>query len=267
MNIYKQEFKMKINSVITWSVALAILIMAFMSMFSSLAQDAELLNEMMANFPEELLMAFGMTGMDLSTVLGFYSFLFIFCQICIAIQASNYGFALVSVEEAEMTADFLLAKPVARPKILTSKLLSAITALVITTAVMWISSFVFINMFRDGRSYDTNTLLLLLSSMFIFQMVFLTVGMFISLLVKRVRNVTPYAMGLAFGTYILSAFSGMMGDAKLELLTPFKHFEPNYIVNNSAYDLPLVFLSVAFILISVVGSYVLYNKRNIQTAN
>ncbi len=265
MNIYMHEFKMNIRSVIIWSLALSLIIFVFMSMFNAIASDAELLNEMMAKFPEELLMAFGMTDIDMSTILGFYAMIFIFCQICIAVQAANYGFSLVSVEERDLTADFLLAKPVRRTKILTSKLLSAITGLTITNLVVWISSFIFIDMFRDGRPYETKTLLLLLSSIVIFQFVFLTVGMLISLLVKRVRNVTPYSMALAFGMYLLNAFGGMLGEEKLELITPFKHFEPNYIINNAAFDLPLVLISASFIIISVVGSYVLYTRRNIPS--
>jgi ABC-2 type transport system permease protein len=144
-------------------------------------------------------------------------------------------------------------------------LLSAITGLTITNLVIWTSSFVFINMFRDGRPYDKKSLLLLLTSIIIFQFVFLTVGLLISLLVKKVRNVTPYSMALAFGMYLLSAFGGMLGEDKLELITPFKHFEPNYIISNAAYDLPLVLISVSFILISVVGSYILYTRRNIPS--
>ena len=73
-------------------------------------------------------------------------------------------------------------------------------------------------------------------------------------------------MALAFGMYVINAFGGLLGDAKLELLTPFKHFDPNYILSNSAYDTPLVMISVFAILISIIGSYVLYQKRNIHTA-
>lgn len=266
MNIYKHEFKAKVNSVIIWSFSLAMLILVYMSLFSAFAVDAELLNEAMSNMPEELLMAFGMNGVDMSTVLGFFGLVFTFCQICIAIQAANYGFGLVSVEETDMTADFLLAKPVSRPYILTHKLLAAITALTITNIVIWISSFAFIAMFSGDKSYDTTPLLLLLMSIAVFQLVFLTVGVVISLLVKRVRNVTTYTMALVFGMYILNAFGGMLGKDTIEIITPFKHFEPNYIITHAAYNLPLVLLSLAFILISVVGSYRLYSTRNIQTA-
>lgn len=266
MNIYKHEFKMNLKSVITWSVAIAALIFIFVSLFSSFAEDAELLNEALSNFPEELLLAFGMTGIDLSTILGFFSLAFLFTQICLAIQAANYGFSLVSIEERELTADFLLAKPVGRTQILTSKLLAALSGLTITNIVVWISSFAFIHLFKGDRTYEPRNLILLLLSILVFQMFFLTVGLVISLLVKRVRSVTPYAMALAFGMYVLSAFGSMLGESKLENITPFKHFEPQYIVQNAAYNLPLVSISVVVIVISLVGSYLLYSRRNIPSA-
>ena len=265
MNIYKHEFKMNLKSVAIWSVSITILILVYMSLFSSFAADAALLNEMMDKFPKELLMAFGMEDIDLSTVLGFFGLVFLFCQICLAIQAANYGFSLVSIEERELTADFLLAKPVGRTKILTSKLLSAITGLTITNIVVWISSFLCIQLFRGGREYDPQPLVLLLLSIVVFQLFFLCVVVVISLLVKRVRNVTPYSMALAFGMYVLNAFGNMIGEDNLEIVSPFKHFEPHYILANGTYNLPLALISLAVIIVSVAASYVLYSKRNFLT--
>jgi ABC-2 type transport system permease protein len=265
MNIYQHEFKMNLKSVVVWSVSITILLVAFMSFFSSFAADAELLNEMMDKFPKELLMAFGMTDMDMATVLGYFGLIFLFCQICLAIQAANYGVSLVSIEERELTADFLLAKPVGRTQILTSKLLAAISSLTITNIVTWIASFISVNIFRHGRDYDARPLVLLLLSIVLFQLFFLSVGMVISLLVKRVRSVTPYSMALAFGLYVLNAFAGMIGGDSLEIISPYKHFEPNYIINHAAYNLPLVLLSVAVIIVSITASYVLYSKRNMLT--
>ena len=264
MNIFRQELKMVLRSVITWSVAIALLILVYVSLFSSFAADAELLTEMLANFPEQLLLAFGLEdAAQMATVLGYFSFAFLFAQICLAIQAAGYGFSLVSVEEREWTADFLLSKPVARAHILTSKLLAALVGLTITNLVVWISSFVFINLFRGGRPYDAGTLALLLLSIVVFQLFFFSVGLVISLLVKRVRSVTPYAMALGFGMYVLSVFGDMLGESTLELITPFKHFDPGYIVEHGAWNLPLVLISVVVIVIALVGSYLLYTRRDI----
>lgn len=264
MNIFKLEFKLLTRSVFTWSLSLVLMLAFFLSIYSSFAESAEVLSAAMEKFPPELLMAFGMSEIDLSSVLGFFGMGFLFVQICLAIQAANYGFSLVSVEEREMTADFLLVKPVSRPRILSHKLLAALSALAITNLAVWISSLVFIDLFRGGRAFEMKALLLLLGSMAVFQVFFLSLGVLISLLVKRVRSVTPYSMGLAFGLYVLNAFGGMLGEDSLEVLTPFKHFEPNYIITHVAYD-PLALISVAVILAAVPASYLLYIRRDIHS--
>jgi ABC-2 type transport system permease protein len=90
--------------------------------------------------------------------------------------------------------------------------------------------------------------------------------MLISLLPKKIRSVTPFSMGMVFGMYLLNAFGGMLGDVTLEKVTPFKHFDPNYIIRNGSYDLPLVLISVSVIILSLAGSYFIYARRNIPTA-
>jgi ABC-2 type transport system permease protein len=266
-NIFRHEFRTRLKSVVIWSLALTFLIVFFFSFFSVFADQAALMNEFLARYPQQLRAALGMDRMDLATVLGYYSFIFLFVQLCLAIQASNYGFGLVSIEESELTADFLLSKPVSRTQVLTSKLLAALTSLTITNLVVWVSSFAAISLFRGEREYEPLTLLLLLLSIVIFQLFFLSVGLVISLLVKRVRSVTPYALGLGFGSYVLSAFSGVFADVKLEYITPFKHFDPNYIIQHGAYNMPLVLLNVAVTLVALAVSYWLYIRRDIPAVS
>ena len=266
MNIYVHEFKQNLKSVIAWSIALFLMIFLVTSIYSGFADEAEILNRTLEKMPQEFLMAFGMDGLDMATVLGFFSIIMLFVQLCVSIQAANYGFSLVSVEEREMTADFLLTKPVGRTKIMTSKYLAAITSLAITNLVVWVSSFTFINIYRNGRPYDTKILVMLLLTVTFLQLFFLTVGVLISLLPKKIRSVTPFSMGMVFGMYLLNAFGGMIGEVTLEKVTPFKHFDPNYIIRNGSYDLSLVLISVSVIIISLGGGYLLYTRRNIPTA-
>lgn len=266
MNIYLHELKSRLKSVLTWSISLTGLIFVFMSLFQSFAEQTALVNELMQSFPEELLIAFGMTNLDWSTVLGFFGLVFGFCQIFLAIQSANYGFSLVSIEESELTADFLLAKPVTRVRILTNKLLAALTALAITGTVVWSSSLLFINLFRGEQELPFKSFFLLLLSIPVFQSFFLSAALLISLLVKRVRSATPFTMALVFGLYILNAFGAMIGEKNLEVLSPFMHFAPSDIIQNEAWNLPYTLLSLAIITISIIGSYVLYSKRNIASA-
>ncbi len=266
MNIFLHEFKQNFRSVITWSISLAILIYIFATLYTGFAAQAELLNQTLEKFPKEFLMAFGMYGIDMSTVLGFFTLTIVFCQICVSIQAANYGFSMVSIEEREMTADFLMTKPVGRAKIMSSKLLAAIASLAITNLVIWISSYVFINLYRGGRPYDGKTLSLMLLSIAFMQLFFLTVGILISLLPKKIRSVTPYSMGIVFGLYVLNAFSDMIGEDTLSYISPFRQFDPNNIVRSGSLDMPLTLASVVIILLSVGLSYLIYQRRDIHTA-
>lgn len=265
--IYLHEFRTRIKSVLIWSLAVTAILVIYGSYFPLFSDQAALMNEMLAKFPPELSAAFGMDKVDLSTVLGFFGFMFLFVQLCLAIQAGNYGFGLVSIEESELTADFLLTKPVSRIRVLTSKLLAAFTGLTITNAVVWVASFVTLSLFHGEREYDMGTLLLVLGSIVFFQLFFLSVGLVVSLLVRRVRSVTPYSLGLGFGTYVLSAFSGVFGDVTLEYLTPFKHLDVAAIVKDGAYDMPLFLLNIAVTVISLAASYWLYLRRDIQAVS
>jgi len=265
--IFRHEFRIRLRSAAVWSLGVAAIVGLYFSFFQAFADQAALVNQMLQDFPPQLRAAFGIDRVDLTTVEGFYSYVFLFAQLCLAIQAANYGFGLVSIEETELTADFLLSKPVSRAQVLTSKLLAALASLTITNAVVWVTSLVAIAVFRGDHEYNLRAVLLLLLSIVIFQLFFLSVGLAVSLLVRRVRSVTPYGLGLGFGAYVLSAFTGLLGDVKLELITPFRHLDAVRIAQETAYDAPLVLLDVAVSLICLVLSYLLYLRRDIRAVS
>jgi ABC-2 type transport system permease protein len=265
--IYLHELRARTRSVIVWSVAVAAILLLFSSIFPGFADQAATLREMFARFPPALLDAFGMQSTDMSSVLGFYSFLFVFVQLCLAIQAGNYGFGLVSIEESEWTADFLLSRPVSRVQVMTSKLLAALSSLTITNLVVWAVSFICMASFNGGRPYEIGTVVLVLVTIILFQLFFLAVGLVVSLLVRRVRSVTPYSLGLGFGMYVLNAFGSVLAQARLEYITPFKHMDPASIVRTLSLDTPLVLANVAVSAIAIVLSYWLYVRRDIQAVS
>jgi ABC-2 type transport system permease protein len=266
-NIFLHEFRSRLRSVMIWSVSIAVLVFFFFSIFPSFAKQAAEIQSLMKNFPPALLEAFGMNKVNLSSLMGFYGFIFVFVQLCMAIQAGNYGFGLVSVEENELTADFLLSKPVSRLQVMTSKLLAAICSLLLTMLITIVVTFICLALFNAGQEYEASTLVLVLVSGIIIQLFFLCIGLVISLLVKRVRSVTPWSLGLGFGAYVLAGFSGIMGEIKLEYITPFKHLDPLYIVQNGSFNTPLLLLNVAITVISVAVSYWLYIRRDIPAVS
>ena len=265
-NVFKYEFKMYAKSILIWVVNIILLLVIFMAFYPAFSSDASMLDKMLENYPPELLKAFGMGGtLSLATVLGYFAFIFTFLQLCLAVQAANYGFSILSVEEREFTADYLMSKPVSRSQILIAKFGAALLALTITNAFAWIGSFLAIELFRDGKPYDFNHLILLLATIVMFKLFFLTLGMAISVMVRRIRSVLSFSLGLAFGTYILNTVRAIVGGETLGYFSPFYHFDPAVILEKGTINMPMVSISLAVVMLSILATFVLYTRRDIHS--
>ncbi|MBI9109114.1 MAG: ABC transporter permease subunit [Spirochaetales bacterium] len=266
MTIFLYELKMYRKSIIIWCSSISGMMFMFMAIYPSFAADASLMEMMLANYPEEFLKAFGMAGnLSLSSVLGYFGFTFVYIQLCLAIQSANYGFHFLSVEERELTADFLMSKPVSRRKIFISKFMAAFAALSITNIVVGLVSLASVAVFNDGNEWKAVNIVVLISSTVFFQLFFVSIGMLISVSVKKIRSVLAFSMSLSFGLYILNAMRGIFGGELLGIITPFYHFEPGYILEFGRYNIEKSVISFAIIFVSIVISWVLYSRRNIHS--
>lgn len=266
INIFKYEFQTYYKSIFIWVIAIGAASFIMLSFFPTFGADASLMEKILANYPEEMLKAFGMSGgLPLSSVLGYIVFVFAFVQLFLAIQASNYGFSILSVEEREFTADFLMSKPVSRTAILSAKFIAALLALIITNILVSGLIIAAGEMFKNGQSYEESHLWILLSSMILFQLFFLSVGMLVSVLLRRIRSVLAFSMGLSFGMYMINAVGAIIGGDLMTYISPFSHFNPGYILEYGKYDLSLVPISLIIIIASIIATYVLYPRRDIHS--
>lgn len=266
MNIYKFEFLALKKSTIIWSISVPLGLAFYMLFYPMIASDTAGLEAIMANFPEEFLAAFGMhPSLPVSSLLGYFSLTMSMIYIPLAIQASNYGFHMLSVEEREYTADFLLTKPVKRSKIFISKVLAALASLLITNISMIIVTISVLYIVKGDSILELDKVLILLSSIGFIQLVFFSISLLISVSIKKISSVISFSMGLAFGLYILSALGAMLSFDLFILLSPYAHFDPNYILINTNFNWGLVLVTIAIIIIAMPLSYILYSKRNIAS--
>jgi len=265
MNIYKFELKMLIRSVLIWASGIAFGLFFYLMFFPLVMADNDAMVTVMANFPDEFLAFFGMNAeLSFTSIMGYYGLTMSFMYIPIAIQASLYGVSIISVEEREYTADFLLTKPVSRKQIFIAKFFAAFTALGIVNISIWIFSFLGLLAFNGGNEVDYLGAVILLSTVIIMQLFFLCVGLLLSVLVKKVTSVIGYAMGLGFGLFILSSFGEMLSIDAIKILTPYSHFEPVDILVEGTFNWLYFSVSILVIIISFSLAYFLYQKRNIK---
>ena len=266
MNIFKHEFNMKKKSIIIWSLSLAAFMIFYMAFFPAMAKDQASFDSIMNSFPEEMLQALGVReGLSIASLMGYFAMTFVMMQLAIAVQSANYGFSILSEEERELTADFLMSKPVSRSRIYFSKLFAALLSLLITSLAVGISSFIALEVFNGGDSYEISNVLKLILTVPIFQLVFLSIGMFISLLFKKVRSVLSLSMALAIGLYVINSVREIIDSDILGYISPYYYFEPGVILVDGAYDLKLFGIASGIIIVALVTSYVIYKRRDIHS--
>ena len=266
MNIFKHEFKMKIKSIIIWSLSLAGFIIFYMAFFPSMANDSQALDSIMNSLPKEMLQALGLReGLSIATLMGYFTLTFTMMQLAIAIQSANYGFSILTEEERELTADFLMTKPVSRSMVYFSKFTASFLSLLITALALGIGSIIALKLFSAGQSYEFSNVIKLLLTVPIFQLIFLSLGMVISLLFKKVRSVLSLSMGLAIGLYVINSVRGIVDSNILGYMTPYYYFEPGVILISGKYDMKLLLIGIGVIAISLVSSYITYKKRDIHS--
>lgn len=262
MNMYLHELKVYRKSTIIWTLSLVAVIMLYVNIFPAFSDGAEVMEKVLNNFPEEFRKAFGISDYDLSTFLGFYSYVFSFIVLSGAIQAMNIGTGILSAEVREKTADFLLVKPIKRHQIITAKLLAALSSIVITNIVYLITALTAVKTMKSVE-YDMKIFLMISFTMFFVQLIFIALGFFIAVVTKRIKSVLPISLGIVFGFYILEMFGSVIGDDKMKYITPFKYFDLAYIIENGKYELKFIILSIIIIVALIGGSYKLYSKKDI----
>lgn len=267
MNILFFEFMKYLKSLWIWIASMIAQIMVFMAFYPILAKDAKVLDLFLEHYPEELLKAFGMGGeLSLATVAGFFAFSFALTQLILAVQSAYYGFHFLSVEERELTADFLYSKPMNRRQIISYKYLAVILALLITNIGVWAGSFMSIEWFRGSDAYELRPIISLLLTVPVFQLFFFSLGFLATALTKKITGVIGAAVGTALVLYVLNALKRIIGGELLGLISPYHHFDPNYILVAGEWDLSLTALSLLFIALANITAWPLFLKRDIRSA-
>ncbi len=263
MNIYLFEVKKKIVSTLIWVGSIAIFLLFFYSVFETMNNVA--MNEMLEQFPEAFLKAFGMQD-DLSTVEGYTAMVGVYLALFGAIFSSGLGLNAVHIEERDMTADFLISKPVTRIKIMTTKILAAMTHMLFFAGANAMICYVSVEIFAANEVYSAKVFWLIMLGIYILQVLFFAAGLLISVALKKLGSPTAFSMGLAFGFFILNSFDTILEDTIIKYFVPYDYFNFQQIIEDVGFKLYGLIISLALIVAFTAASYVLYSKRNISTA-
>jgi len=263
MNMFLHELNSYRKSTIVWTISLSAIAIIFLAMFPGFTNSATDVKKLFEGYPLALRNALGLSLDTITTLLGFYSFMFLYVTLCGAIQAMNLGTSIISKEVREKTADFLLTKPVSRIQIMTAKLLAALTSLVITDIIYFIVASIMASV-TTSKAFSIKIFIMISATLFFIQLIFLVLGVIISVMVPKIKSVLSVSLGTVFTFFFISMFGAAIGDNNLRYITPFKYFDSAYIIKNVSYETSFIILEIVIIIIAVVASYIIYNKKDID---
>jgi ABC-2 type transport system permease protein len=271
MNLFKIEIKKNIKGSIIWGIVLSGILALYMAFFPSMrdAGFSELLDGKLDMLPEGLLDSFGLSEMpDFSIFMEFYTYVFQFIIIGIAIYAMILGTKALSKEEGDKTIEFLYAKSVTRSQIIISKMISSILLLCIVVLMVMTTS-IFADLFLNGGK---NALMILIvnSMMLIPILVYWAIGFAISSFLKDDNKSIVIAISLFFGTYLIGMVANTIDDLEiLKYLSPinynsaaeiFKFFDNRI---GAELNIPAIILSAVIFVIGIATTFIKYNKKNL----
>ena len=267
MNMYLHELKSLLKSTIIWTCVLVALAAIYLSIYPSMAKDAEEFKKLLSGYPAPVRAMLGINLDYIASILGFYSMIFTFISLCGGIQAMNLGVSILSKESRERTADFLLVKPVSRSAIVSAKLLAAFTAILATDIVFFAVSSIIANTVKTSN-FDGKLFFMINLTLFFIQLIFLALGVVVSVFFNKLKSVLPISLGVVFGLYMIGSLiaTGKNDDAA-RFISPFKYFDITYIIKNASYETPYLITGAAIVVVAVMASYIIYNKKDIHAVS
>jgi ABC-2 type transport system permease protein len=266
MNIFIRELKNYRKSMLVWVVVLSALVIVFMSMFPAFTKDVAASQKVIDSFPAALRVALGISLKNFFTVYGFFAYLFSFAALAGAVQAMNLGVGVLSKEISGKTADFLLSKPVSRVKVMTSKLLAIFSVLLITNIVFSITTLIAASMVTNHADFNAGILLLISGSLLLIQLFFMALGVFLSTIIPKVKSVIAVSLPTVFIFYIIGTLGAILGNNTVRYLSPFKFYDPTYIINNREYEIKFIIIEAVFMAIAILASYIIFIKKDVHAA-
>lgn len=262
MNIFLRELRANLKSLLIWAGIVILFNLVGFSKFSAYYGNPEML-KILDSFPPAVLSALSVNAFNLTTVSGFYGIMVVYFGLMLAISAAMWGSDIIAKEERGKTVEFSLTLPVTRSRLVTAKTAAAAVNCILLLLVTWGVTLV------GARNYAPNEefyrfVATSIPAYLLMQFIFLAIGIFLGCAMKQHKRAGSIAISVLLATYFASILSGLSKDLDfLKFFSPFKYFDPVLMLKESRLETPYVLLSVALVVVFMVGAYLTYSRRDL----
>ena len=261
MTLVRHELRQGKTPFLIWTASIGFLLAICIFLFPEMKGQMDSVSDVFASMGS-FTQAFGMDRLNFGTLIGFYA---VECGNVLglggAFFASLCAVGVLSKEEKDKTAEFLLTHPVSRKRIITEKLIAVliqITALNVIIYALAIGSIAAV-----GEDIPWKEISLLHLAYYLLQLELAGICFGISAFLRK--GSAGAGLGIAAMMYFLNLIANIADVADfLKYITPFGYCEGADIVSNGSLDMTLVSVGAVMGIIGVLLAYLHYTKKDIH---
>lgn len=241
-------------------ISVGFLLAVCIFMFPEMKGEMEEVNDVFSSMGS-FTQAFGMDKVNFGTLLGFYA---VECGNILglggAFFASLCAISVLSKEEKERTAEFLLTHPVSRVSVVAEKLISVLVQILILNIIVYIIAALSIALI--GEEVPWQEITLMHTAYLLLQLELAGICFGVSAFLRRGSIGT--GLGIAVIMYFLNIIANLTESAEfLKYITPFGYADGAEIVRNVSLDMNMIAIGILFAVIGISAGFVKYCKKDI----
>lgn len=267
LNLYLKELKRSRKTALIWALVLAALLLFIMSFFPIIMESMQQLQMLMATMPQGMMSAMGVDVQAFSSPLGFYATYYgLHIMILFTAFTATFAGTILSKEEREGTADFLLTRPITRIEVVGSKMAAFLTIYLSLFVVLLLVTLLGQTLFLKGVNLFIRPFWLLNFYGLLLTLSFGGLGFLLSLFPKRAASPTGLLVGIVLGTYILSALSRISPDTEwIGWASPFHYADFNVLSPGYGLDWWRILVLLGGAVVFLALTFVIYRRKDIYT--
>lgn len=260
MTLMRHELKQGKTSFLIWTSSIGFLLAICVFLFPEMKGEMEGISETFASMGS-FTAAFGMDRLNFGTLIGFYA---IECGNVLGLGGAFYAalcaVIILSKEEKDKTAEFLLTHPISRTRIITEKLIAVLIQ--ITAMNLFIYAISVGSMTMIGEEIPWKEVNLLHFAYYLLQIELAGICFGISAFLRK--GSIGVGLGIAIMMYFLNLIANIAEAVEfLKYITPFGYCDGADIVSNGYLNRTMVTIGMAMGIAGITVAYLHYTRKDI----